>query len=876
MPPVDRPYLQLPFVEELNSHKGSSGFPPDSVVIPEPAAQVNRLRGQMGRLEQVMEDHRARLQNDPAGAEPSEVLVLECAGSIGAFVNAVRKTPGLEWLGEFSREMPGDTDFYYRRDQDRKVSEAVYLVMPDRRGQQQLMSLWRLWEANQGSGRFSQNQGKWKDVFRALRTVRFWGPEDRVTRGMREDWAASVAAGASQSLIEIECWYLPNPQRRAAAIGQLSGLVAAVGGRVVDTYDHPGIRYLGLLVELPTAAVEQLVRNPACNLVRADVVKYFLRKGQTLLGDLRAEPTRQARTYSGVPTIPDPLVALIDGLPQENHPALQGCLRVSDPTDSGATYPVQARVHGTSMAGLICRGDLRGDGQPLQTPVLVVPLLVPNLQTGVEELPRDRLIVKLMVEAVERIVREAPTVRIVNCSLGDKFRPFDTGTTRGPSPWARILDYLSHHHDLLFVVSAGNADGQLPVELDRATLEVLCPRHDRLRTAIVASMRDFWDLRRLLSPAEGVNVLTVGAAHADSDNETPPPHEFDCLGSSLLPATYSRQGPGANRSTKPDIYVPGGRIWHRLDLQGSGAAPSTVVDLPGRSAPGVLIAAPGPITAGSALERGDRGTSVAAALTTRSLVRWHEAIGDGLLGTQQIAQRHTPVLLKALMVHRASWGPAEALIRNPAHDQREHRRVCSRMLGFGRVEPEALRTGGSPSSVSLVALGALKPGRATRFSLPLPTELRGGIWPRKVISTLAWSSPITSESTAYRAVAMECRLFGNQTEQWSGRRVQRRPDARDALEQALGGLRAIERQTQPSEGGTVEHLIWEGESVMTFDPAVIYHLQVDCEQMAGGSEVRSATYPFALVISLSFAGDIGIDLHARVQQALRVPLTPRP
>jgi hypothetical protein len=484
-----------------------------------------------------------------------------------------------------------------------------------------------------------------------------------------------------------------------------------------------------------------------------------------------------------------------------------------------------------------------------------------------------------MVETVERIVREAPTVRIINCSLGDRYRPFD----RAPSPWARILDYLSHQHALLFVVSAGNAPGTLPVELDRRSLEDIHPRHETLRKAMVASMRKFWDTRRLLSPAEGINVLTIGAAHADSDQSNPLSSDFECLDKAILPATYSPQGPGANRSTKPETYVPGGRIWHRLSLTDSGTAPCTMIEVE-RTAPGMLVAAPGPITAGTALTKCGRGTSVAAALTTRNLARWHEAIGDGLLGAQQIEQRHTPVLLKALQVHRATWGEASDLVQDPAHRRDQHRRVCSRMLGFGYVGLESPNDGGSHSSVSLVALGALKPGKAARFRLPLPTELRGGIWPRKVVTTLAWSSPIAASSSVYRAVSMECRLFGNQTERWTetptaaGRihhSVQRGPDPNDSLDQALGGdngLQPKDRLLQPAEGGTIEHIIWEGKSVMTFDAGAVHHLQVNCKQMAGDKEVGLAAYPFALVLSFAFAEDIGIDLYAKVQAAVSIPL----
>lgn len=54
--------------------------------------------------------------------------------------------------------------------------------------------------------------------------------------------------------------------------------------------------------------------------------------------------------------IEEPVVALFDGLPQENHPMLSNLLIVDDPDDYGSTYPVDSRQHGTSMASIILRG----------------------------------------------------------------------------------------------------------------------------------------------------------------------------------------------------------------------------------------------------------------------------------------------------------------------------------------------------------------------------------------------------------------------------------------------------------------------------------------------------------------------------------------
>ena len=74
-----------------------------------------------------------------------------------------------------------------------------------------------------------------------------------------------------------------------------------------------------------------------------------------------------------------------------------------------------------------------------------------------------------MIDLVHRAVRRmyegegdslpsAPTVKVINLSVGDGHRPFGGGDL---SPWARLIDWLSHKHQVLFVVSVGNASDEL-------------------------------------------------------------------------------------------------------------------------------------------------------------------------------------------------------------------------------------------------------------------------------------------------------------------------------------------------------------------------------------------------------------------------------
>ena len=179
-----------------------------------------------------------------------------------------------------------------------------------------------------------------------------------------------------------------------------------------------------------------------------------------------------------------PRIALLDGLPFPNHDALAGRLLVDDPDGLGENYPVSSRNHGTAMASLIIHGDLSTRGEPLDRPLYVRPIMRPHeFVAGHEQVVPNRLLTDLLHRAIRRIVegeggREpaAPSVRIVNLSIGAQARAL----VRRMSPVGRLLDWLAHSYNLLFIVSAGNHTGPITIP---PTPPPTPMRHDRQRPA---------------------------------------------------------------------------------------------------------------------------------------------------------------------------------------------------------------------------------------------------------------------------------------------------------------------------------------------------------------------------------------------------------
>ena len=106
------PLLVFPRAKMIPPPEGRP-VPPNKPHFPEHARQVNRLSQQLDELQQNFSRYKASISSVVAGLEPETVLVIEIAGSVDDFKQAVEKTNGLEWLGEWDVEgIEPDDDFY--------------------------------------------------------------------------------------------------------------------------------------------------------------------------------------------------------------------------------------------------------------------------------------------------------------------------------------------------------------------------------------------------------------------------------------------------------------------------------------------------------------------------------------------------------------------------------------------------------------------------------------------------------------------------------------------------------------------------------------------------------------------------------------------
>lgn len=832
---------------------GSPRFAGASVAGPGPARQQQRLQPQFAALQQALQGSRVNVANETTEPDPELVVVFDLAGTVGEFARAASRVPGLEFLLEVDGDdFESDDDFHALRDGERTedtVTDSLYVVMSNAQAVNELLSLFQQWQRDR-RGPMPFGLAPLRNVFELLREIRRWGPQDRVREtGLLDQWREDVAVvgqSAGRARVEVELWYRRDSARRAEAEATVRAIVADAGGEVITQATFDGIDYHALLADIPYSQVETVLDEgpEAIALLTTDTIMYVSpARPMSIPAVTPSDDPLDPNAFTTTPASDIPRVALLDGVPMAGHIALNGRLIIDDPDQIAPSYTSAQMQHGTAMASLICHGDLNAAEAPATRRVYVRPVMQPHPFHGDQEtVLRDRLLVDLIHQVFRRIFErdgsvgpQAPSVRIINLSIGDPIQMF----VRRISPLAKLLDWLAHQYNVVILVSAGNH----PIEVDVPA--AVLTDSDALQSAVAISMYERARHRRVLSPAEAVNVITVGALHADGAIAPISDTVLDGAPAGM-PALYSPVGFGHRNSVKPDVLLPGGRSLHQRPPAAEGSttlypAETTI------TGPGIRVAAPG--RGGSVNASAyTHGTSNATALATRTV----DGIFDILESLQQQpgeppfpAAEYHPVLAKTLLVHAATWGSMRNDLERVVVGADFSRRQISQLLGYGAVDVDRVV---SPSSTRVLLLGAgsISADQRHTFMLPLPPSLAATTEWRRLTITLGWISEVNTRTRRHRMARLAFHPPG----------------------QPLGVDRT-EAEYWAARNGTVQHEILEGDRAVAFADGDALEINIDCRVDAGR---LSAPVRYGLAATLEVAATIRADIHAEVRQQLQIRL----
>lgn len=860
-----RPLLILPAAERIGPppapHGGSQPF------VPTRETQAERIGPALGRLRDAISrgpEHVLELRRDPTALAPDRVVVFETAGTIANFARAAARVPGFELMIDYETLAEPD-EFFAERDtragregqrrEDKLVEGRFYLAMPDLTAFDQLLRLYDRWVAGE---ELQEGFAPFKHLFAQVRVLRPWGPLDRIPPETLGYWREEARRNPGRPVrTEVELWFRRSPQRRDQSARDFHARVTAAAGTIVHETVIPEIAYHGALIDVPAAAIPELIARRHVALALADDVM-FLRPQTVLAVHREADAVVDGAAANGQPpTAGVPIGALLDGVPVQAHERLAGRLTLDDPDDLQARALVGRRFHGTAMASLILHGDLNAPEAPLNRPLYLRPVMVAPADPVDEHTPNDRLFLDTLYRAILRIkgTREtpgiAPSVFLVNLSLADRRRPFANLV----SPLARLLDFLAATYNIAFLVSAGNVTDQVALpdfnswtEFQGAPTEV---RESAVLSALFAASRE----RSVLSPAEAINVLTIGAQHTDNVTRRVGAHTavdpFDDPG---LPNPSCALGLGYRRSVKPDLYLPAGREHVRMAAGGAGVrirfgSPQRMY--------GLSAAAPDPANQGRLNQTVyTDGTSAATALATRAAHQIFDSLMDRDGGSllADIPPEYYAVVVKTLLVHSARWNEKGDLIKRlcgPHEPERHAERTANatRFLGFG--VPDIRRVVDCrENQATLVGYGSLMPDHAHSYRIPLPPSLERVTDPRELTITVTWLSPVRSGSQNYRAVKLEATPV--------------------QAKEAFGVTRFKDQPTDHSvKKGTVFHERLFGDRAVPYMDDGHLAVRVWCKDDAGngGAVVRYA-------IAVTIEAGTPLRVYEEVRERLRV--RPRP
>lgn len=801
--------------------------------------QGERLTPQFQELRESLIADTTSLSEATGAFDPSYIIVFEVVGSIERFAKAAARIEGLNFIADYlTDEVAPDEDFHFK-DREGNISEQdvpqiLYLVMANLRAIEQLVSLFERWKRERDM-EFGYGLTPLRDLFLLLHTVRRWSPQDRVREtGLIEAWKDNIKAIGNQGFARVEVELVWQQDHRAREIAQARVEQILGNGRILSTLVLEQIQYHAVLVDIVASDVKTILEGKPeeVDVLCIDEV-LFVADATPMNLSIGTGHTDSSLTVDDSLPSGKSKIALIDGVPLVNHDVLTGRLHFDDPGDLSSAYSSKQRCHGTAMASLIIHGDLSNPGPAISTPLYVYPVMLPHPDNPkIETLPTDKLFVDIIHSAFKRIFDEprsvGSSVRIVNFSLGDPARQF----VRYPSPLARLLDYFAYRYNVLIVVSAGNHSNVTP----KVPVSIL-NNLNGLASAVKKSLLEQGRHRRLLSPAESINSLTVGAMHDDYSSIQSIPSTFlDPVPQGNV-ATYSAAGPGFQRAPKPEIHAPGGKMLMLRppnNAQGIAELSAARTEING---PGTLVAAPMlPGETSGVLYT--CGTSNATALVSRSahqvLDRLDaEALKASIDTPPFPSEEYYPVLIKSLLVNASLW-PA----RSQGYSQRGD---SSEYLGFGVLDES--RFVGSSNIVSLIGAGKIGKDERHSFRFPLPFSLSGIAEWRRLVLTLAWFSPVQTRTQKYRIAHLK-------------------------INPPLSELQLERTQVVDfmNGKGTVQHEVLEGRRAKVFANTEELAIDVDCRVRVGKLDepVR-----FGLVATLEVGTHLNTDIYQEVRDKLR-------
>ncbi len=824
--------------------------------LPSYTRQKERLLPQFQELQSALERGALEIQDNPDGIDPEYTLIFEAYGELNSFYSAIRYLqkiyPELELCFETDKEdISPDNDFHFLKnevpDNEKPLTFKFFCILANQRALQEILSLWNNYSTNQNY-KFPFGSSGLKDIFKTLKSVHLWGIEERfIETGAKQAWEEDLSNPDIQNIkceIELSFRHSSNTKRNEAE-NKVINNINAIGGRVLDKSCIPEIAYHAILVEIPRQAIQEILSNQEITFLSFNEILFVNPSGQSLVS-----ASTEAIDFDGELQNPpiinnEPIVALFDGLPQENHPMLRDFILIEDPDDYTPAYEISHRQHGTAMASLIVWGELNNNPSAISRKIYVRPIMKPNPSIGnnaIESVPDNVLFVDKIHVAVRRLFepqqdQPIPSIKAINLSIGIKNRPFYTFV----SPLAKLLDYLSFKYKVLFIVSAGNYADDFDLGIPFADF-VRLPDAEKDKIIINVMNRQSRN-QKIISPAESINALTVGALFSDHSDYVQIGHNY-LPSSDKIPGIYSALGRGINHSIKPDLLMEGGRNVINENFPNHNIARWNSISLK-TNPPGILHAKPTNPTGKNVGYT--YGTSNSAAILSHNAVKCYDVLDDVFTSErgEGVPSEYASLMLKAMLVHGATWDETSEFIGHTLEmaTRGDYGDKIHKFIGYGVPNIERVKEC-TKNRITLIGYGDLAKEKAHVYEIPLPFAFSSKKMLRSLTVSMAYFSPISPNTKKYK-----------QADVWFNLE-----EGEDLLPNRMDVNHYAVRR------GTLQHERFSGDGIIGWISNRTLNLKVNYREAIKNSE---QFIPYAIFITFEIAPKYDIDVYTAITEKIR-------
>ncbi len=671
-------------------------------------------------------------------------------------------------------------------------------------------------EAYRGGPPPTQKGAPYAGLVSNIEVVDRMEPADRIGRLLRAEGVTSPDhfADRTQYTLDVELWHTGSTPDCQTRLAQIRTFVETQGGRITDTY--AGSSLVLARVKAGGQCIKTLLSLDAVATIDLPP-RVSLRVFEHLnvsLQDLGRTPP---------PPGDAPGVCAIDSGVTSAHPLLGPAVGEATAVPAQLGDPSDPHGHGTLVAGLALYGDV---AQCIEQRRFVpqLRLFSARVLNANNEFDDESLITTQMVQAIEYF-KNTYGCRVFNASLGDPRTPFNGGKL---SPWAAILDHLARELDIVIVVSAGNYEHEPPGAND--------PDHH-----VSGYPRYLLDPpAKIIEPATGCIVLTVGALANSA--QVPPGAAgvgFRPIAQPGEPSPFTRSGPGIGGAIKPELCADGGNRGYNGTTRRLQDLTELAIISTNREYLTRLFAV-------------DSGTSFAAPRVAHAAAR--------LFGRFPRASAN---LIRALLASSATVPEPASTLLEPIGDDAV-RQVC----GYG--VPSQERAGSSESNrVVLYAENALPFDRFHIYEVPVPDEFYGDYdGDRRISVCLAFDPPVRHSRLDYLGTTMSFRLIRGKNPTDVAEAFRSRTKEEPKVER-IGSPFDCPMSPKPTvrEGSTLQKATF----TMRRKPDAYgdtYYLVVRCQR----EWALDQHFPQRYAVVVSIEQDARVDIYARLQARLRVPV----